>query len=146
MAAFDEAIEPCPTTELAGNADRGKACWSGKVPNADRLQHPQQLAGDLTSEQAPGRDTFEPNSYRLLRLLELKHLTRVRADEVLVMKWFRSLAAELFPSWHERRLLKRLKADPSKLDPLTRLQRTLASAEPVETGRPPASPRRGSLD
>jgi hypothetical protein len=45
------------------------------------------------------------------------------------MKWFRSLAAELFPSWHERRLLRQLKGgNYASLDSLAKLQRTLEAA------------------
>jgi len=49
------------------------------------------------------------------------------------MKWFRSLAAELFPSWHERRLLKQLKGDNhANLEALARPRNTLASPEVTE--------------
>ena len=50
------------------------------------------------------------------------------SDEV-----FRSLAAELFPSWDERRLLRQLKGgNYASLDSLAKLQRTLEAANVAE--------------
>lgn len=60
------------------------------------------------------------------------------------MRWFRSLAAELFPSWHERRLLKQSKAADAKRGKLVSLQRALRSANTVETNRAQTSERRPS--
>ena len=49
------------------------------------------------------------------------------------MQWFRSLAAELFPSWHERRLLKQLKGDNyASMNGLAKLRRAIDAADSVE--------------
>ena len=49
------------------------------------------------------------------------------------MQWFRSLAAELFPSWHERRLLKQLKGDNyASMNGLAKLRRAIDAADDVE--------------
>ena len=49
------------------------------------------------------------------------------------MKWLRSIAAELFPSWHEKRLLRQLKGDDYvRMDSMARLQSTLLSAKHAE--------------
>jgi hypothetical protein len=59
------------------------------------------------------------------------------------MKWFRSLAAELFPWWHERRLLRRLKGDNyASLESMARLRRSLESAQLAEMERDPATAAR----
>jgi hypothetical protein len=50
--------------------------------------------------------------------------------------WWRSLFAEVFPSWHERRLLSRLQADnEANLDALQRLRRKIAMQDKDEKHR-----------
>ncbi len=46
------------------------------------------------------------------------------------MKWLRSLAAELFPTWHERKVLRQLQADSEAgLDALQKYRRRLAMSD-----------------
>jgi hypothetical protein len=53
------------------------------------------------------------------------------------MGWWRSLLAEVFPSWHERRLLREMQAESDKnLDALQKLRRKIAMEDKAESQKP----------
>jgi hypothetical protein len=52
------------------------------------------------------------------------------------MKWMRTLAVELFPAWHERRLLRELQAESDAgLDALQRFRRKIAMEDKKQPAR-----------
>jgi hypothetical protein len=54
------------------------------------------------------------------------------------MRWIRSLAAELFPVWNERRLIRRLQAESDVLlEPLERFRRRVALERQISLFRNP---------
>jgi len=59
------------------------------------------------------------------------------------MAWWRSLLAEIFPAWHERRLLRKSQADSgARLDALQRFRRAIAMQDKAGKARPRAIPAR----
>ena len=58
------------------------------------------------------------------------------------MVWWHSLLAEVFPSWHERRLLRRLQADnETSLEALQKFRRKIATSDPKQSTRDPREDR-----
>lgn len=51
------------------------------------------------------------------------------------MTWLSGLAAELFPAWHERRLLRRKQAEDDSLTALDRFRRSIAMQDEKSPAR-----------